>query len=114
MEFFTGALPSLLPKLAALATGEYNLQKGLKGEIKFLHAELESPMIRRKIATEIRGVKNHVIELHQLRMRYKIDSAPTSAIADVDPRLYAQSPETAELVGIDEARDELCQCSKER
>ncbi|KAF8673403.1 hypothetical protein HU200_048967 [Digitaria exilis] len=41
MEFFTGALPSLLPKLAALATGEYNLQKGLKGEIRLLHAELE-------------------------------------------------------------------------
>ncbi|KAF8685255.1 hypothetical protein HU200_044076 [Digitaria exilis] len=188
MEFFTGALPSLLPKLAALATGEYNLQKGLKGEIKFLHAELESvqgalediskvptdqlpsgdkiwarsmrelsydmedsidkfmmrcnkggdadldkqhkhgsknaigrcldflmqPMIRRKIATEIRGVKNHVIELHQLRMRYKIDSAPTSAIADVDPRLYAQSPETAELVGIDEARDELVNALTDR
>ncbi|KAF8673402.1 hypothetical protein HU200_048966 [Digitaria exilis] len=42
MELFTGALPSLLPKLAALATSEYNLQKGLKGEINILHAELES------------------------------------------------------------------------
>ncbi|KAF8685259.1 hypothetical protein HU200_044081 [Digitaria exilis] len=42
MELFTGALPSLLHKLAALATDEYNLQKGLKGEIRLLHAELES------------------------------------------------------------------------
>jgi len=36
MEVVTGALPSLIPKLADLIAGEYNLQKGLKGEIKFL------------------------------------------------------------------------------
>src|SRR6185503_2167859 len=41
MEVVTGALPSLIPKLADLIAGEYNLQKGLKGEIKFLQEELE-------------------------------------------------------------------------
>ncbi|XP_012703795.1 putative disease resistance RPP13-like protein 3 isoform X2 [Setaria italica] len=42
MEVVTGALPSVITKLAHLAAGEYNLQKGLNGEIKFLQKELES------------------------------------------------------------------------
>ncbi|KAG2563584.1 hypothetical protein PVAP13_8KG264200 [Panicum virgatum] len=42
MEVVTGALPSVIKKLAGVAAGEYNLQKGLKGEIKFLQEELES------------------------------------------------------------------------
>ncbi|KAF8673410.1 hypothetical protein HU200_048974 [Digitaria exilis] len=40
MEVVTGALPSIITKLTILATGEYNLQNGLKGEIKFLQEEL--------------------------------------------------------------------------
>ncbi|CAL4979418.1 unnamed protein product [Urochloa decumbens] len=42
MEVVTGALPSLIPKLADLLAGEYNLHKGVKGEIMFLQAELEA------------------------------------------------------------------------
>ncbi|CAL4991219.1 unnamed protein product [Urochloa decumbens] len=42
MEVVTGALPSVITKLGDLLVGEYNLQKGVKGEIRFLQAELES------------------------------------------------------------------------
>ncbi|KAG0530695.1 hypothetical protein BDA96_05G208800 [Sorghum bicolor] len=42
MAVVTGALPSVLAKLGDLLIGEYKLQKGVKGEIIFLKAELES------------------------------------------------------------------------
>ncbi|SPT21163.1 unnamed protein product [Triticum aestivum] len=37
-----GAMGTLLPKLADLITKEYNLQRGVRGEIMFLKAEMES------------------------------------------------------------------------
>ncbi|TVU50792.1 hypothetical protein EJB05_02182, partial [Eragrostis curvula] len=42
MEIVTGALSSLLPKLAVLLTDEYKLQRSLRGEIMFLETELET------------------------------------------------------------------------
>ena len=42
MEVVTGALPSVITKLGELLIGEYNLQKGVKREIRFLQSELES------------------------------------------------------------------------
>ncbi|KAK8448050.1 hypothetical protein SEVIR_8G208400v4 [Setaria viridis] len=175
MEIVAGALPSLLPKLAELLVGEYNLQKEVKGGIIFLQAELESmqgalekisrtpvdkiddqdkiwarkvremsydiednidkyivqckgrkmaeehsfkeaidrtlkwfrqPKIRHNIATEIREIKSRVIEVHERRRRYEVSLGVDKPVT-VDPRLFAQYTEVKELVGIDEARDEL-------
>ncbi|CAL4979420.1 unnamed protein product [Urochloa decumbens] len=175
MEIVSGALPSLLPKLAELLAGEYNMQKEVKGGIIFLQAELESmqcalekisktpadklddqdkiwtrnvremsydiedtidtymvqckgrkppeqhsfkeaidrvlkwfrqPKIRRKIAKEIREIKSRVEEVAQRRDRYKI-SSDVAERTTIDPRLFAQYENVTELVGIDEARDDL-------
>ncbi|TVU23957.1 hypothetical protein EJB05_26348, partial [Eragrostis curvula] len=170
-------LTRLLPKLAELLVGEYNLQKEVKGGIKFLQAELEhmkaalekisstpadqldkqdkiwardvrelsydiedkvdtfmvrckggkrgkhhgfkkvvdrsldllmQPKIRHKIATHIRDIKSRVKEVSERRDRYKIDGhIANHASATIDPRLRGQYKMARELVGIDEARDEL-------
>jgi uridine kinase len=179
MEVVTGALSSLLPKLADLLVGEYNLHKGVKGEIMFLQAELESMKvaleelsdapanridkldkiwardvrelsydiedstdtfmvhgstggeppqphgfnkfidrslglltrvrIRHKIATDIRDIRRRVMEVSERRQRYKISSVAAQHVwkTSEDPRLFVQYTKATELVGIDEARDEV-------
>ncbi|PVH31842.1 hypothetical protein PAHAL_9G246100 [Panicum hallii] len=166
MEIVTGALPSVIEKLAGLAAGEYNLQKGLKGEIRFLQSELESmkgalekvsstpgdrldiqdkiwardlrelsydiedgidtfmkfidrsvglyrkAKIRHGMATEIRDIKTRVEEVAKRHGRYKINSDVAMPVM-IDPRLFSQYTEAKELVGIDEARDELIKILEE-
>jgi len=60
--------------------------------------------IRRQVATDIRDIKRRVIEAGGRRQRYRIDVARPAA---VDPRLLAHYKKATELVGIDEARDEV-------
>lgn len=177
MEVVTGALPSLLPKLADLLVGEYNLQKEVKWGIRFLQTELETmkaaleevsetpadklnrvdriwardvkelsydiedsidtfivrckgsrlaeqhglvrriisrsldwliqPKIRHKIATDIKHIKSRVEEVSRRRDRYKINRGEAVRPVLVDSRLLARYEKTADLVGIDEARDKL-------
>ncbi|KAJ1276412.1 hypothetical protein BS78_05G212700 [Paspalum vaginatum] len=179
MEVVTGVLPRIIAKLGELLIGEYNLQRKVKGEIRFLQSELKSMhaalegisdsktqpnqlgiedkiwardlrelsydiedsidtfVVRGKgngsgkllgirkfidrsvglfrrakvhhgIATEIRDIKSRVIEVHKRRRRYKVSLGAGKPVATaVDPRLFTRYTEKEELVGIDEARDEL-------
>jgi len=60
--------------------------------------------IRRQVAADIRDIKRRVVEAGERRERYRIDVARPAA---VDPRLLAHYKKATELVGIDEARDEV-------
>ncbi|CAL4982972.1 unnamed protein product [Urochloa decumbens] len=171
MEIVAGALPSLLPKLAALIVGEYNLQMEVKKGIIFLQEELKSmqgalqkisktpsdeiddqdkiwarnvremsydiednidkfilqckakqhvcktiidrslellkqPKIYHNIAIDIRDIKTRVKEVAKRRKRYKITSKIAKTVT-IDPRLLVQYEMEIELVGIDEAREEV-------
>jgi ATPase subunit of ABC transporter with duplicated ATPase domains len=182
MEVVTGALPSVITKLGELLIGEYNLQKRVKGEIRFLQTELESmkgafekvsstpvdkldiqdkiwtrelrelsydiedsidtfmvrgggkeqaklhgimkfidrsvglfrkAKIRHGIAGEIKDIKSRVEEVAKRHDRYKINSDIAKPVT-IDPRLFTQYSEVKELVGTDEARDEIIKILEEK
>ncbi|KAG2559376.1 hypothetical protein PVAP13_8NG302562, partial [Panicum virgatum] len=175
MEVATGALGTLIPKLGQLLLDEYNLQKGVKKDIKFLSRELESmhaalrsvgevpreelkeqvkiwardvrelsyhmedivdtflvrvkgpkppskrsaksflkkmmgivtkAKTRHEIGQEIKDIKERVKEVAERRDRYKVDAIKPGKIL-VDPRITALYTKATDLVGIDEAREEL-------
>ncbi|KAG2630142.1 disease resistance protein RGA5-like [Panicum virgatum] len=172
MEFAS----TLLPKLAKLLQDEYNLHKGAKKGIGFLHRELEAmhaalrkisevpreqlndlqriwardvrelsydmedivdtfmvdvegpdppskrgakkmlkkmirkvtkAMARREVAKEIKDIKERVRELAERRDMYKVDDIAPSKKTLVDPRLKALYTEATEIVGIEEAKEEV-------
>nr|CAB3492055.1 unnamed protein product [Digitaria exilis] len=177
MEVAIGALPNIIAKLGELLIGEYNLQKKVKGEIRFLQSELESmqgalekvsntpidqidnqdkiwarelrelsydiedsidtfmvhcmgnelaklhgidkfidrcvglfrkAMMHRWISTEIIDMKSRVEEVAKRHDRYKINTIVAKPVT-IDPRLFAQYKKVTELVGIEEAREEVIQ-----
>ncbi|TKW13031.1 hypothetical protein SEVIR_5G073200v4 [Setaria viridis] len=77
---------------------------GMRGFISRSLDLLTRLRMRRKVATDIRDIKRRVIEAGERRERYKIDVDKPAA---VDPRLLAHYKKATELVGIDEARDEV-------
>ncbi|VAI52576.1 unnamed protein product [Triticum turgidum subsp. durum] len=176
MEFATGAMSSLLPKLGELLIEEYNLQKSVKRGVKDLREELmviqaalvkvsnvpledldpvvkiwandvrelsfaiedslDSFMVRlvgldptrpntflgfiketkskvtnlklrRDIANNIKDVKIQVKEVKERYGRYKDVISDVSVATKVDPRLLTLYNKVSNLVGIDEAIDEL-------
>ncbi|CAN6200495.1 unnamed protein product [Urochloa humidicola] len=177
MDFATGALGFLLPKLAQLLKDEYNLQKGVRKDIEFLSSELEimhaalckvgkvpreqlselkriwardvrelsydmedivdtftvsveglpdppsksrakeiimemtrkvtKAMNRRGIAQETKDIKNRVKEIAKKHGRYNRLDTITPAQTHIDPRIKALYTDVTELVGIDEAKQEV-------
>ncbi|KAL6658083.1 hypothetical protein ACP70R_003669 [Stipagrostis hirtigluma subsp. patula] len=117
MELATAALSSLLPKLATLLTDEYKLQKGVRGEIKFLHAEMESMqavlnVVSKQPAHQISDLdKIWVRDLRELSydiedsvdtFMVRVDGAPVSAkphiatdIEDIKRRIHEVSDRLA-------------------
>jgi ATPase subunit of ABC transporter with duplicated ATPase domains len=81
-------------------------QHGFKKAIDKTLKWFRQPKIRRKIATEIREIKSRVIEVHERRRRYEVGLGVDKPVT-VDPRLFNQYTDMKELVGTEEARDEL-------
>jgi disease resistance protein RPM1 len=64
--------------------------------------------VRHQIANKINGIEARVLQVHERRIRYKLDEYnPTTSIVHIDPRALAIFADAAGLVGIDTPRDEL-------
>ncbi|CAN6382161.1 unnamed protein product [Urochloa humidicola] len=176
MEFATGALGTLLPKLGKLLRDEHRLQNSVKKNIEFLSMELESTQaalrkvgevpleqldeqvriwarhaselsydmedivdtflvrikgpeppskrsakrfikkmkdvftkvkVQHGIGQDIKDIKERVKQIAERRDRYKVDDITPAKTVGVDPRLASLYTKAADLVGIDEAREEL-------
>ncbi|CAL4982979.1 unnamed protein product [Urochloa decumbens] len=92
-----------------------NEQANLHGIKKFIDRSVglfRKAKISHGIATEVRGIKRRVKEVAKRHDRYKISGVVAKRIK-IDPRLLTRYMEVTELVGIDEARDELVKTLEE-
>ncbi|PUZ45872.1 hypothetical protein GQ55_8G259000 [Panicum hallii var. hallii] len=81
-------------------------KKSAKKFIKKLGNIVTKAKTRHEIAEEIKDIKERVREVAERRDRYKVDAIkPVKTL--VDPRITALYTKTTDLVGIDEAREEL-------
>ncbi|WVZ54779.1 hypothetical protein U9M48_005528 [Paspalum notatum var. saurae] len=61
---------------------------------------------RRKLATQIQGIKRRLVEVRERRKMYKLGSAAAKPAA-IDPRSFAHYTKVTELIGIDGSRNEV-------
>ncbi|CAL4891456.1 unnamed protein product [Urochloa decumbens] len=94
MEIAARALSSLLPKLGTLLSEEFKLQKGVRGEIMFLKAELE--IIQASLEKVSRLPAHQVEDLVKIWARdvkelsYDIEDQIEAFMVDVDARAFAE------------------------
>ncbi|TVU24130.1 hypothetical protein EJB05_26528, partial [Eragrostis curvula] len=80
--------------------------QGFKMFIERCYNMLTQFRVRRSIAKEIRDIKRRVVEVCERRDRYEINTAIAKPVT-LDPRLFSWYAKVTELVGIDEARDQV-------
>lgn len=96
MELAMAALSRLLPKLGTLLTDEYKLQKGMRGEIKFLEAEMESMQAALKKVSELPAHKiDDDVEIWARELKelsYDIEDSVDTFMVRVDASVRTTKP----------------------
>ncbi|XP_047043867.1 disease resistance protein RGA5-like [Lolium rigidum] len=88
---------------------------GIKKLMDKCNSLLPEIKTRRKIAKEVKDIKNQLKEVSDRFLRYKTDESSSLPAKDkVDPRLRAVYRDATELVGIDGPRDELVKWLNEK
>ncbi|CAM0149566.1 unnamed protein product [Urochloa decumbens] len=82
-------------------------KRSAKRFIKKMKDVFTKVKVQHGIAQEIKDIKERVKEIAERRDRYKVDDITPAKTVGVDPRIASQYTEAADLVGIDEAREEL-------
>ncbi|XP_022684814.1 putative disease resistance protein At1g50180 [Setaria italica] len=93
-----------------MVRGEGNEQAKLRGIKKFIDRSVglfRKVMVRHGIATEIRDIKSRVEEVAKRHDRCKLSNSNVAKHVPIDPRLLYQYDKVTEIVGIEEARDEI-------
>jgi hypothetical protein len=95
MEPTMAAISTLLPKLGSLLTGEYKLQKGVRGEIRFLQAEME--MMQAALKKAFRQPPNEIDDVVKIWARdlkelcYDIEDSVDDFLVRIDAPVSAKS-----------------------
>ncbi|KAJ1276702.1 hypothetical protein BS78_05G234900 [Paspalum vaginatum] len=82
----------------------------LKRTMKKMGKVFTKAKARRDIAGAIEDIKEHLKEVAERRLKYRLDdimSKPPATTSTIDPRLTAMYKEVSQLIGVDKSRDEL-------